>query len=70
MGNREFASIILGCCGTELDVTFDEAEAPFLAPWRLRKNVACPDCTSVVILTLTRRPEGEHQIEQELIQFN
>lgn len=67
MGNQEHATVVLDCCQFEVKVTFDEAEAPFLAPGRLRKNVSCPACPKFVILTLTRGGEGGQRIDQEVI---
>ena len=67
MRARENATVVLDCCRSKLEVCFDEADAPALAPRRLRKTVECPGCPSFVILTLTRADDGNHLIEQEVL---
>ena len=67
MPPRESARVQLQCCGKEHLVTFDHDEAPFLPPHVFRKNVLCPVCDGIVIMTLFLSAEGEHTMEQELL---
>lgn len=67
MPPRETSRAQLQCCGKEYVAVFDHDEAPFLPPNMFRKNVICPACASVVIMTLSLTPEGEQNLEQELL---
>jgi hypothetical protein len=68
MKTRVKETVSLACCDCSVEVVFDEADAPSLAPRVLRRNVSCPGCSSFVIISLLRRPDGTHQIEQEVFE--
>ena len=59
-------NIALLCCNSTVDVEFRHDEAPGLPPGHYRKNVICPNCESLLILSLTEEG-GRRVIEQELI---
>lgn len=61
------AEIILECCSEEVSVSFRHAEAPFLPANTFRKNVVCPACHTLVILTLTKSDTGAARVKQEVI---
>ena len=62
----EKIDVILDCCGAKETVQFRHTEAPALSPNQFRKNVTCPACGKLVILTMTKKPKGE-ECEQEIV---
>lgn len=59
-------SVTLSCCDLDTEVSFARADAPGFAPGVYRKNILCPTCGMLLILTL-RDNESSRVVEQELI---
>lgn len=55
----------LECCGAALRVSFNETESPATAPSEIRKNVCCPTCGRLLILSLKHGKEVT--VDQEII---
>lgn len=58
--------VTLQCCNDAHPVFFDEKENPVTAPYEIRKNIICPKCQSVVILSLKTQNQ-KTVIEQEVV---
>lgn len=56
----------LRCCNALTSVVLDERDAPVFAPRELRKNILCPSCGSLLIVS-QRTENGAKQVDQELI---
>lgn len=59
--------ILLDCCESEETVVFDDFDAPMLAPNCFRKNLICPNCSRVVIVTHSKHHDGTFRTHQEII---
>jgi hypothetical protein len=57
----------LDCCGHDHMALFDHDDAPGFPMNRFRKNISCPSCSRIVILTLTVGSEGDRELKQEVI---
>lgn len=63
----EQVTITLKCCQIPVPVTFNRKEAPSLPESQFRKNVDCPRCHKLVIVSLVKN-ENQIIIEQEVIE--
>lgn len=63
----EHVTVTLKCCQIPVPVTFDRREAPGFPEGNFRKNVDCPECHKLVIVSLVKT-ENKNEIEQEVIE--
>jgi len=59
-------SVALQCCGALVEVEFRRSEAPGLPMGLFRKNLVCPGCERLVILSLVDQANRK-DLEQEII---
>lgn len=60
--------LTLRCCGTNIQMTLDEAAIIARSPNEIRKNVGCPGCRKLVILSFERIGNDITNAEQEVIE--
>jgi hypothetical protein len=61
-------NIALQCCGADVKVAFRKSEAPSMPAGKYKKNLVCPSCDQLMILTLLEEEDG-HLVEQEQVSF-
>ena len=62
-------SVTLQCCGTDVYITVSEEGIAARNPNDVRRNVSCPNCDSLVILSFTKEESAIRVVEQEVIKI-
>ncbi|MEK6554634.1 MAG: hypothetical protein AABZ31_05305 [Bdellovibrionota bacterium] len=63
----KIAEIMLRCCNTKIEIVLDEAGISAGLPDEVRKNVECPTCQKLAILSFEAIGDQIENVHQEII---
>jgi hypothetical protein len=62
--------VTLSCCKTKHNVVINDRGIRNREPNEVKKNILCPNCDRLVILSFAHGSSGVSIVDQEIIDFN